>query len=58
MMKDKLIHFTDSNLIVFGFILFMSVFLGTLIWTLFIQEEKFYDKLSTLPLKGGDKNGQ
>lgn len=58
MFKQAFMNFTDSHLIVIGFILFMGTFLGALIWTLFIQEKSFYKQMSEIPLqKGGDHGG-
>lgn len=58
MMKDSLIHFNDGQLIVFGFLLFVFVFFGVLVWTLLIQKSKFYENLSQLPLVNGEDHGQ
>lgn len=46
--------FSDSHLIVIGFILFMGTFLGAFIWTVFVQQKSFYDDLANLPLKERD----
>jgi len=58
MMKDGFENFTDTNLIVFGFVLFMAVFVGSFVWTYFIQNNKFYDKLSRMPLADGETHGE
>ena len=58
MMKDSLIHFNDGNLIVFGFLLFVIVFFGVLVWTFLIQKSNFYENLSHLPLVNGEDHGQ
>lgn len=58
MYKQIFANFSDTHLIVFGFILFMATFLGTLIWTLFIQEKSFYDRISLKPLDNGEDYGQ
>jgi hypothetical protein len=58
MMKDSLIHFNDGQLIVFGFLLFVVVFFGVLVWTFLIQKSKFYENLSHIPLVDGEDHGQ
>ncbi len=50
--------FSDAHLIVIGFILFMGTFLGSLIWTVFVQKKSFYKTLANLPLQEGDKNAR
>jgi len=54
MFKEVFHNFTDSHLITFGFILFIATFLGSLIWTLFVQKKEFYQELSLIPLKKED----
>lgn len=49
--------FNDGHLAVIGFLLFLFTFIGALVWTLFIQEKEFYDRLSRIPLKEGENNG-
>lgn len=49
--------FTDAHLIVIGFILFMGVFLGAFIWTIFVQKKSFYSELAQLPLDDGEQRG-
>lgn len=61
MFKQVFANFTDSHLIVLGFILFMVTFLGALIWTLLVQKKSFYDELSLKPLSSaikGEDHGQ
>ncbi len=58
MYKVAFSGFTDSNLIVIGFMLFMGTFLGSFFWTIFIQKKEFYKKLSELPMQDGDLNGR
>lgn len=50
MFKQIFLNFTDHNLIILGFILFMGTFIGALIWTLFVQKNSFYEELSLKPL--------
>lgn len=50
--------FSDTHLIVLGFILFMGTFLGAFIWTVFIQKKSFYNKIAELPLQEGDSYGK
>ena len=57
MFKEVFKNFSDGHLIAFGFVLFMTTFLGALIWTLFVQKKSFYGELSRIPLKNGDTNG-
>ena len=55
MFKETFLNFSDSHLIVLGFILFMGTFLGALAWTIIVQKKSFYDELSFKPLaKGAD----
>ena len=58
MFKGVFLNFSDSNLIVLGFILFMGTFLGAFVWTIFIQKKSFYDDLSRKPLVSGEEHGQ
>ncbi len=58
MMKEGFANFSDTNLIVFGFLLFMAVFVGSFVWTYFIQDKQFYNKLSHMPLADGEINGK
>ena len=53
MFKQTFLNFTDAHLMVLGFILFMTTFIGALIWTILIQKKEFYDRLSLQPLKKG-----
>lgn len=57
MYKEIFQNFSDGHLIALGFILFMSSFLGSLVWTLFVQKKSFYTKLSQLPMEEGDHHG-
>jgi cbb3-type cytochrome oxidase subunit 3 len=54
MYKEAFTNFTDSHLVALGFVLFMGVFLGALIWTLGVQKKSFYEKLSQMPLEKGE----
>lgn len=56
MFKQAFANFTDTHLAVTGFMLFILVFLGVLTWTLFIQKNNYYTKLSELPLEKGKEN--
>ncbi len=58
MFKSTFINFSDTYLIAVGFVLFMGTFLGSLIWTLVVQEKSFYEKLSHLPISEGSENGK
>ncbi|MBY0555434.1 hypothetical protein K2P97_12955 [bacterium] len=58
MFKQAFMNFSDSHLIVLGFILFMGTFLGALIWTLFVQNKLFYKQMSEIPLNKGGENGK
>lgn len=58
MFKQVFSNFTDSHLIVIGFILFMGTFLGAMIWTLLVQKKSFYDELERKPLINGKDYGQ
>ncbi len=56
MFKLAFQNFSDSRLIALGFVLFMVTFIGTLIWTVWIQKKSFYEELSHLPLSEEDQN--
>lgn len=56
MLSKIFLNFTDTQLAVAGFIIFLITFLGAVVWTLFIQDKSFYQELSTQPLKNGDEN--
>jgi|GEM_PF-1947098 len=55
MLRQAFINFNESNLIVFGFLLFFLTFLGVLIWTFCIQKKEFYNILSASPFIDGEK---
>ncbi len=55
MFKQVFLYFSDSNIIVLGFVLFLMTFLGALIWTFLVQDKAFYQNLSLKPLEDGDK---
>jgi hypothetical protein len=54
MFKQVFANFSDVNLIVTGFFLFMIIFLATFLWTYFVQDKKFYQQLSQNFLKGDE----
>ena len=56
MFKQVFANFTDTQLAVSGFMIFLVVFLGALVWTLFIQDKAFYDELGMQPLKNGERD--
>lgn len=55
MLRQAFLNFNQTDLIIFGFILFMLTFLGAFVWTFLIQEKSFYKDLSQLPLFNGDE---
>lgn len=55
MLRQAFVNFNESNLIVFGFLLFILTFVGALIWTFFIQKKSFYKDLSSMPLMNGEE---
>ncbi len=55
MWKQIFAGFSDSHLAVLGFLIFLTVFVITLIWTLFVQRKSFYDELSLQPLQKGSE---
>jgi hypothetical protein len=57
MFKAAFAGFSDSHLIVIGFILFMGTFLGAFFWTIFVAKKSFYSEMAVLPLKEGDHLG-
>ncbi|MGZ3691322.1 MAG: hypothetical protein ACXVAX_07450 [Pseudobdellovibrio sp.] len=56
MYKEIFLNFTDTELAIAGFMIFLSVFLGALVWTLFVQDKSFYGELSLQPLENGDEH--
>ncbi len=58
MFKEVFHNFSDSHLIVIGFLLFILTFVGTLIWTLFVQRKSFYDQMSLIPFQNGESDGR
>lgn len=58
MFKQVFSQFSDTQLAVSGFLIFLITFLGVLTWTVFVQKKSFYDELSLKPLSNGDKNGR
>ena len=50
MFKQVFLNFTDAHLIVLVFLLFITTFIGALVWTILIQKKEFYDRLSVQPL--------
>ena len=58
MFKQVFAQFSDTQLAVVGFLIFLLTFLGVLTWTVFVQKKSFYDELSLKPLANGDENGK
>lgn len=58
MFKQVFAHFSDTQLAVSGFLIFIVTFLGVLTWTVFIQKKSFYEDLSLKPIVNGDENGK
>lgn len=58
MFKQVFAQFSDTQLAVSGFLIFLITFLGVLTWTVFVQKKSFYDELSLKPLANGDENGK
>lgn len=58
MFKQVFAQFSDAQLAVSGFLIFLVTFLGILTWTVLVQKKSFYDKLSLKPLASGDENGK
>jgi len=56
--KQIFANFTDSDLIILGFVLFMVTFLGALVWILFVQKKSFYDERAQQPLISGEDYGK
>ena len=54
MFKEIFYNFNDTELAITGFMIFLAVFLGSLVWTLFVQDKSFYRELSLQPLENGD----
>lgn len=57
MLRSSFAYFNEGNLMAFGFVLFLLVFLGVFIWTFLVQDKKFYEQLSAQPLKADDQRG-
>lgn len=57
MFKQVFAQFSDTELAVSGFLIFIVTFLAVLTWTVFVQKKDFYDRLSMQPLNNGDQNG-
>ena len=58
MFKQVFAQFSDTQLAVSGFLIFLITFLAVLTWTVFVQKKSFYDELSLKPLVNGDENGK
>lgn len=55
MTKQWLAHFNDTQVALFGFLLFFSVFVVVLLWTYRKNSKNYYQEISNLPLNDGDK---
>lgn len=51
MKKEALSQFGHPDLILFSFLLFLSCFIGVVIWTLLKSNKKHFEKMSKLPLQ-------
>lgn len=50
MKKEALSHFTQPDLILFGFILFVVCFLGVCVWVNLKSRQGIYKNLEKIPL--------
>ena len=58
MFKQVFAQFSDTEMAISGFLIFIFTFLAVIIWTLLLQKKEFYDQLSMMPLKNGDQSGK
>ncbi len=55
MIRQFLAHFPYAELAIAGQLIFMTIFLGSIIWIFRKGSKDFYDKLSKLPLGGNNE---
>ncbi|NUM57832.1 MAG: cbb3-type cytochrome c oxidase subunit 3 [Bdellovibrionaceae bacterium] len=58
MTKQWLAHFNDTQLALFGFLLFFAVFMAVLGWTFRMGAQRQYKKISELPLSDEKNYGE
>ena len=51
MKKEALSQFGNPELILFGFLLFFTCFLGILVWVSWKNNRKHFDKMSHMPFE-------
>lgn len=54
MTKQWLINFSDTNIALFAFFIFLITFFSVLIWTFKLNKKSFYNDVANLPLHDGD----
>ncbi len=54
MFKQAFANFTDQHLTITGLIIFVTFFLGVLVWVNLKQNILNYEKIQNIPLKDGD----
>ena len=56
MMQQGLKHFTDTQLIVLGLMIFFCLYLGAIVWTFWVKSnQENLDKISRFPLQDEEK---
>ncbi len=55
MTKQWLAHFSDINLALIAFMMFLVFFVVMIVWTFRSNAKGYYQNVSELPLKDGDK---
>ncbi|HAG91000.1 MAG TPA: hypothetical protein DCL41_03970 [Bdellovibrionales bacterium] len=56
MLRNAFLHFTDSGMTLAGLIIFVSFFMGLLLWVFLPLQKNHYARMSQLPLDGKEKN--
>lgn len=56
MFKQAFTNFNDQHLTIIGLMIFMTFFVGVLVWVNLKQNIKSYEQIQNLPLRDGDES--
>lgn len=56
MFKQAFANFSDQHLTITGLVIFISFFLGVLVWVNIKQNKHSYEKIQNLPFNDGDES--
>ena len=56
MFKQAFVNFNDQHLTITGLVIFITFFLGVLVWVNLKHNIKNYEQIQNLPLRDGDES--